>query len=142
MKKVAATLVVTIFGLLGVFAWVWVGDLFEEPPLVYTRLPMPVNPKVVKAGGVILVDVALCNNDDVSRNYLITRKLKNVDGGQDIQLPSHTVTVDPGCKTLTGLPVNIPTYAQGRYVDSGVSYIEGRRKHFVIPWSTEPFLVE
>ena len=134
-------LIVLVMILLSGMIFYVVTDYFEESPLSYGPLPFPVQTPVVKPGGTVLVDIRRCNSDVETRYYVVTRKLKSVDGHRDIALPSYSQSMDPGCETLTGLPVAIPSYACGRYVDTGISYIEGRRKHFAIAWASEPFEV-
>lgn len=122
-------------GIVGVWA-------LEEVPLTYPVLPVPVLTPTVVQGGTVLVTIDRCNARDVDLHYEVTRKLHNVETGEDVNLPSYGTDVSPGCHHDVGLPVDTsPDTPPGLYVDAGVSHVEGHVKHFAVHWVSAPFRI-
>lgn len=114
----------------------------EQPPLVYTRLPIPVDPQPVAPGQPIPLHIERCNRLDHQLYLQPAHTLQNLDTGRSYFLPSMPAVARPGCGSALVTSSIVPDDApDGRYQLFGVVRVEGTNKSFDVSYSSEPFTV-
>lgn len=113
----------------------------EEPPLVYSNQPFPVESPTY-ADGVLKMEINRCNTLGKTFDFEFVRVLQSLDGGRSVLLNTdRSIALDtPTCShgvTNLQLPDGV---APGRYQVVGIITAPGKFKHeHKIPYVSQPF---
>lgn len=132
--------VVVVVGAVLTFAVVGVVWLTEDVPVRYINAPFPVDGPIV-AGERINPHVARCNGSGADVLVATSRRLRNLDSGDSVNLQPGSSPVAPGCSETRGDVVVPPGTAPGRYQIDYIVQMQGRWRAFAFPLSTQPFEV-
>ncbi len=139
---VSLVLLLGIGAMLLVVVLLVAASFFEQPPLVYRNLPLPVDGPVHQ-GEAIPLHVDRCNTLDTPLYLESARTLRDVNTGRFYSLPPGDALAQPGCSmatvTTSVVPVDAP---DGTYQLNAVVRVYGRwGRRFDVPYSSQPFEV-
>jgi hypothetical protein len=113
------------------------------PFLSYPKLPFLVLQSSYQPGEPVTLQVYRCNSSKISRSYVTTRELVNLETSELTILPATTVTVLPGCSWSYSKINIIPTdQPPGHYKFQGNVQINDFMVIRLVSWESQPFEVE
>ena len=130
-------------GLLGLYAYT------EEAWLSYRNVPFPPLVSVVHPGELVPLRVVRCSSRKELSNYVITRRLHNIDTDEYYVLGESNVQISPGCTDETSLANRAPETVSGgrptsagQYEIVGLARVPGMFRTFEVAWRSGRFRIE